>query len=424
MSTRHPQIWIALLLALLAGGRANAEPPATLESQLQAAAVKHRLALEHDNGRFSGPAWEMLLAEGRQAQFFAIGEEHGIAENPKLAAALFAELVADGYSKLVIEVSPPMARALDQALVADGLRGLQALYAQAGAEPAFYGMREEAEFLAAARVAAPSGPFLWGTDYEVGADRFLLRRLAELEKPEAAVAALAALTDASKASWARYRDTGSPQHIFSFAGDPALVRAVKSAWPARDAEAGWILDTLEETLEINKLWVSGQAWLSNQRRGALLRNNFLRHWMQARQSGQAPRVMIKLGASHVVRGRNMTDTFDIGALLPELAALEGRPSFSVLILPGVESEIARFNPVDWTYQPAPAKDGYAADLEPLIAAAHADAYTLIDLRPLRSIVGMRAASEALRRTVLGFDALLVMSGSTPSANLPSAAAEQ
>jgi hypothetical protein len=116
----------------------------------------------------------------------------------------------------------------------------------------------------------------------------------------------------------------------------------------------------------------------------------------------------------------MTDTFDIGALLPELAALEGRPSFNVLILPGVESQIARFNPADSSYQPALAKDGYAADLEPLTNAAHADAFSLIDLRPLRPIVGMSASSEALRRTVLGFDALLVMSGSTPPGNLRTA----
>ena len=409
---------IALLLLQPLAGMA-AETP-TLEAQLQAAATEHRLVLDYADGRFSGPAWEMLLAEGRKAQFFAIGEEHGIAENPKLAAALFAELVKEGYSKLAIEISPPMASALDQALADGGLPGLQALYTQTGAEPAFYGMREEAEFLAAARAAAPAGPFLWGADYEVGADRHLLRRLAELPKPEVAEQALQALVDASNASWAKYAETGGPQYIFSFAGDPELVRSLRAAWPAPDAEANWILDTLEETLVINQLWVSGQGWRSNERRGAFLRDNFLRHWRQARQAGPAPRVMLKFGASHVVRGRNMTDTYDIGALLPELAALEGRPSFSVLVLPGVESQIARFNPVDWAYHPAPAKDGYAKDLEPLTAAAHDDAFTLIDLRQLRPIVGMRDPSEARRRIVLGFDALLVMSGSTASANLATA----
>lgn len=402
---------------LLLAGWAHAEEPPTLAAQLQAAASEQRMLLDYADGRFSGAAWDFLLAEGRQAQFFAIGEEHGIAENPKLAAALFAELVEHGYSKLAIEISPPMASALDQALADGGLPGLQALYAQPGAEPAFYGMREEAEFLAAARAAAPAGPFLWGADYEVGADRHLLRRLVELPKPEAAEQALQALVDASNASWAKYAETGGPQYIFSFAGDPELVRSLRAAWPTPGAEADWILDTLEETLVINQLWVSGQAWRSNERRGAFLRDNFLRHWRQARQAGPAPRVMLKFGASHVVRGRNMTDTYDIGALLPELAALEGRGSFSVLVLPGIESQIARFNPVEWSYQPAPAKDGYAADLEPLTSAAMADAFTLIDLRPLRPIVGMRAPSEALRRTVLGFDALLVMSGSTASANL-------
>ena len=417
MPSTKPFASIVLLAALLVTGHANAEQEATLESKLQAAATENRLRLNYIDGRFSGPAWEMLLAEGRQSQFFAIGEEHGIAENPKLAAALFAELVKDGYSKLVIEISPPMAAALDQALADDGLRGLQSLYAQPGAEPAFFGMQEEAELLAAARAAVPAVPFLWGADYEVGGDRHLLRRLAELPKPAAAEQALTALTDSSSASWAKYEETGDPQHIFSFAGDPELVRALKTAWPQRDVEAAWILDTLEETLEINRLWVTGQAWRSNERRGALLRDNFLRHWKQAKETGSAPRAMLKFGASHLVRGRNMTDTFDLGSLLPEIAALEGRPSFNVLVLPGVESQIARFNPVEWSYQSAPAKDGYAKDLEPLIGAAHEDAFTLIDLRPLRPLVGMRPSSESLRRTVLGFDALLVMSGSKASANI-------
>jgi hypothetical protein len=423
MSDLRPYALIMLLAAGLQPTAGQAENEPTLEDRLHAVAKENRLRLDYDGTSFAGPAWELMLREGRQAQFFAIGEEHGIAENPRLAAALFAELVKDGYSKLVIEISPPMATALDQALQDDGVRGLHNLYAQDGAEPAFYGMQEEVEFLAAVRAAAPAGPVLWGADYEVGADRYLLRQLAEMPKPAAAADALAALTAASMESWARYHETGSPQYIFSFGGDPQLVRALKAAWPERNSEADWILDTLEETLEVNRLWVEGKAWRSNERRAALLRNNFLRYWRQAEQAGQAPRVMLKLGGSHLVRGINMTDTFDLGTMLPELAALEGRHSFNVLVLPGVESQIARFNPVDWSYQPAPAKDGYAEGLEPIVSAAHADAFTLIDLRPLRPIIGMRPVSDDLRRTVLGFDALLVMSGSTPSRNFGHQAAD-
>jgi hypothetical protein len=59
-------------------------------------------------------------------------------------------------------------------------------------------------------------------------------------------------------------------------------------------------------------------------------------------------------------------------------------------------------------------------MAPLVGAAHADAFTLIDLRPVRPLVfGARhkTLDADLVRTVHGFDALLVMSGSTPSSNL-------
>jgi hypothetical protein len=115
----------------------------------------------------------------------------------------------------------------------------------------------------------------------------------------------------------------------------------------------------------------------------------------------------------------MTETYDLGTLLPELAALEGSKAFHLLVLPGAGSKVAVFNPVEWTYAPAPAKDSYAKGLEPILGAAHAGAFTLIDLRPLRPLLvsGREGATPDLMRTVHGFDAVLVMSGSTPSSNL-------
>ena len=55
-----------------------------------------------------------------------------------------------------------------------------------------------------------------------------------------------------------------------------------------------------------------------------------------------------------------------------------------------------------------------------MAAAYPDTFTLIDLRPWRPLVfGQRheALDAALVRTIHGFDALLVLTGSTASANL-------
>jgi hypothetical protein len=389
----------------------------SLEEKIAASADAHRYRLDYDGERFSGPGLDKLLEEARAAQFLLIGEEHGIAENPKLAGQLFTELSDEGYSNLVIEISPPMATALDQALREGGIDGLRDLFAQRGGEPAFFGMKEEAEFLAAVRATSPrKAPILWGVDYEVAGDQHLLGLLTVMKKPVAAAKALEQLQQAADAAYATYLETRGAQFLFTFSGDPSLVRAVKEAWPDHNDEAARILDTLEETLEINRLWVNGEGWASNRRRATLMRTNFLTHWASA-SARKAPKLMIKLGASHLVRGRNMTETFDLGTLLPELAEIEGAHAFSIFVVPGKGAMTAVLNPATWSYEPAPGKDSYDHGVETLIAASYPDAFTLIDLRPLRAMVGSRIAPDNvdLARIVHGFDMMLVMTGGAASA---------
>jgi hypothetical protein len=411
-----------LLVATLGATSARAqseEMQRPLAEQIAEAAAAGRQPLEFDGENFSGHAWETLVAEGKAAQFFLLGEEHGIAENPQFAGALFAALVPAGYSRFMIEVSPPMARALDAA-ARDGLEGIRKLFATPGSEPAFYGMAEEAAMLAQVRAAVndPS-PVLWGADYEVGGDRLLIATLGKRPKPPAAELALAALKAASDASWAQYEETRNPQFIFSFSGDPELVRSLRDAWPARDAETSAILDTLEQTFAINHLWVAGKGFASNERRSDFLRRNFIAHWNAEKAAGRRPKVFAKFGASHMVRGRNNSEVYDLGTLMPEAAALEGQHAFHLLVLPGVGASTAVFNPSTWSYDPAPPKDGYMEGLEPILGAADPDAFTLIDLRPLRPLLGRwrEDTHPELMRVVHGFDALLVLSGSTPSTNL-------
>jgi hypothetical protein len=394
------------------------KPPAWME-RLEAAAKANAVPLAYDGKTFSGPAWDKLVAEGKAAQFFLLGEEHGIAENPKLAAQLFGELAKSGYSKLVIEVSPPMATALDQS-ARGGITGLQKHLHTKGWEAAFFGMKEEAEMLAAARAAVKGdAPVFWGVDYEVGGDRLLISKLEAKTKPAGAEAAVAKLRAASTAAWAKYEAEKGPQFMFSFSGDPALVRAVRDAWPGQDPETGGVLTALEETLEINRLWVQGKGYDSNVRRSAYMRANFLKHWQAERAAGRKPRVFAKMGASHLMRGRNMTETYDIGTLATELAFIEGGHAVSVMILPGKGSSAAVFNPVTFTYAPNKPKDDYMQGLDPIIDQADPNAFTLFDLKAMRPVMGSWRAGvdPELMRIVHGFDYLLVMSGSTASTNL-------
>ncbi len=98
----------------------------------------------------------------------------------------------------------------------------------------------------------------------------------------------------------------------------------------------------------------------------------------------------------------------------------GAKSFHVMVLPGAGGHVAQFDPSAWTYRATDAETYADQGMTPLMSAAYPDAFTLIDLRAIRPLVfGPRHKSldADLVRCVHGFDALLVMSGSTASANL-------
>jgi hypothetical protein len=397
---------------------AKPKPNPNREDRIKAAARNARRKLDYDGRSFSGPAWDWLVEQGRASHFFLLGEQHGVAENPKLAAQLFKALVPAGYSRIAIEISPPMAAELDTALLG-GMDGIRRHFADPHAAVAFYGMREEAEFLAAARAALPGGkPFLWGTDYDIAGDRRLIALLKRKRKPAAAQAALAALEKASAASWAQYDATRNPQFIYGFSGDPALVRAVRAAWAKPDARSAWILDTLESTFSINQLWAQKQGYRSNEMRSEAMRRNFLRHWRAEKAAGRTPKVLLKYGASHVVRGRHNAEVHDLGALVPEIAAIDGGRAFHLLVLNGPGTEIAMFDPTSFTYKPGK-DESYAEGLEPIVGEAWPDAFTLVETAPLRPLLSYakEPAHPELMRVVHGFDAVLILSGSTPSAGL-------
>jgi hypothetical protein len=393
-----------------------APPQASAVDRIAERAAQHRHRLEYDGARFSGPAFELLVREGASAHAFLLGEEHGIAENPKFAAQLFRALQPSGYDKICVEISPPMAGELDLA-AREGIDGVRAMFSDVARNVAFFGMREEAEWIADARsVATGREQAVWGLDYEVFADRRLIARLKAKRKPAAAARALEALEAASAAAWAQYAQTRNPQFIFSFSGDPELVRAVRAAWPSADQDAELMLDTIEETLEINRLFVTGRNQESNQRRNDFNKRNLRRYW----RAQDAPRVFYKFGASHMVRGLSHTLSFDIGTMVPEIVALAGGASFHLMVLPGAGASIAQFDPAALSYRAAPVGSQYQQGLAPITGAAFTDAMTLIDVRPLRPLVPANRARQLdddLVRVVHGFDAVLVMTGSTASTNL-------
>src|SRR6185436_12393841 len=97
-------------------------------------------------------------------------------------------------------------------------------------------------------------------------------------------------------------------------GSPAVVSAVRAAWPNPDRESDTILRTLEESLAINAVARTGSAWASSERRAQWKRNN-LAAWLREEQGRESPpKVMLKFGYNHMIRGANYFNIFDVGAM--------------------------------------------------------------------------------------------------------------
>ena len=391
-------------------------PKPSLNERLAKAAREQRIPLSYDGKAFAGPGWDRIVEEGRASRFFLMGEEHGVAEVPALAGQLMTALKPAGYRHLGIEISPPIAMDMDRAALG-GVAGLKRYGAEHPPGPAFYTWRPEMEMLARVRALFPAGkPVLWGMDYEVLQDRRLIEQL-EKTAPASARPALKTLSDASKAAASRFAVSRNPGELFTFSGDPALVRAVIAAWPHPDPESGWVLETLEATLTINQHQVTERYHQANQTRADFNRANFVRHWNAATaategKGGRAPKVMFRMGGNHMMRGRSTTECYDLGNMIAECAALRGEKSFHLLVGPGLGAKQAAFNPSTFTSEAVPAETWSEEGVEAIAGESFAEGMTLIDLRPFRNWLPNRADIR-VSRIVHGFDAMLVLGGSTP-----------
>lgn len=324
-----------------------------------------------------------------------------------------------GYSRLALEVSPPTARAMDQAVLG-GVEGMRRFMAEAPPCPVFYSMSNEAEMLAAVRAVFPKDrPLLFGLDYEVTLDRLFITRL-KARAPKTAKAAVAALESASLASWAAYAATKDISKIFCFSGDPALIEAVRIAWPHPDPVSAGMLETLHRSLIINGHQTAGRYFQSNDSRAQFNRANWARFWRAETKAGRQPRCFFKFGAGHMVRGRSMTEVYDIGSIVAETAALTGGRSFHLAVIPLDGGRQAVLNPETITYGEAPVETVAEMGLEPLASLVPASRSMLFDMRPLRRLMPASVTATAdprLARVVHGYDAVLFVRGATPSGNL-------
>jgi erythromycin esterase-like protein len=409
----------ALSLLLCTPAFAQEQPPTSPkpEARLVEALQRNRLSLTMTD-RPAGPGWDWLVKEARDARFTLIGEQHGVAETAQFSAALFSACRESGYSRMAIELSPPIAADIEVAARKHGVQGIVDLLSSPGVFT-FYNQREEAQFLADVIKTAPTNErVLRGLDREIFSDRYLISKL-ESRVPKSARDPFTRLKDASTNAWARFEQTQNADDMFLLAGDPALVADVRAAWPNPDHESDAILRTLEASLAIEAAERSGGAWPYLQRRTQWKRENLA----ALLNDGQRRKVMMRVGYSHAIRGANYFNLFEIGTMADEAAALTGDRAFHILVLPGPGSTLAVPGPnFSFVSVSSDEFDEFRAGdqrLTRVLSNPDATGHEVIDLRPLRPLAmrGLEGWNSDLVRTIHGYDAAVIWKGARASSSL-------
>ena len=412
---------MAFGLPLLAAVTLVAQSAQAPQAQLLQALQANRLPLTMSNGRPAGPGWDWLVREAGNARFTLIGEEHGVAETAQLAAALFTALRASGYNRFAIELSPPIAQDIEAAARRNGLQGIKDFLTAPGTFT-FYNLHEEAQFVADVIAAAPRNErVLWGFDREIFSDRYLISKL-EPRVPPGARAAFARLKEASTNARARNDRTGNPDDLFFLAEDPALVSALRAAWPNPDPESDAVLRTIEESLAIEAAERAGGAWPYMERRAQWGRSNLAALLRTDQGRGASPKILMKFGYNHMIRGANYFNSFDLGAMADEVAALTGERAFHILVLPGPGSRQAVLGAGGFGSIASDSVDEMRAGdqrLTRVLSNANATGHEVIDLRPLRRLAmrGLESWNADVVRTVHGYDVVVIWKGAHAASGL-------
>jgi hypothetical protein len=373
----------------------------------------NRGAISVQDGKLAGPRAELLRAALAQAQFVALGEDHGIRQIPEFAAALCAELAPHGFHHMGLEIGTYVAAELEKmARSADGAKQLVEFEKKYPETIAFYNWQEEFRMLQKCESAASPGHVtIWGLDQEfMGATSFLADKiLATNPGPEAKAAVEAFLKETNEARASAVK-SGSPGDLLMMKAKQEELDLVRDQLKKQGKpEAQKLFDAFLVSREIYQKNMADDYYLSNRQRALLMKKNFSEPFAASSQSnGILPKVFFKFGAYHMFRGINPLHSSELGNLISEAAEANQFKSVHILIA-GVKGEQLRFAGIGKPAEAGPLdlagdKDSPFLFFKPLFDAQIENSWTLYDLRALRDGFSKYGKIDPeLERVIFGYD---------------------
>ena len=364
----------------------------------------HTYTATIEDGEVTGAGADWLVARGQDANHFLMGERHGTAEIPMVAATLYERLADHGYGPVALEVGPFAAEAADEALREGGTPALKDLITRYEAPTIPFLNRAEESEMAARMVEA--GATLWGVDYEfIYSLPMHLDALADEAETDRETEAVQSVREQMQETWG-----GAAAPAIGVA-EPSAFRGLRRAFEPRGDEAA--LNRIDAMLESNAIYApyvrdEGNFPESNRRRETLMKEQLIdavRAWEQ--DHGETPKVFHKNAHVSKISPNDLHVTF--GAFVAEWLRSQEKESFHVLAdcNGGQIPETGQGGGGECT----PYVGG---EDSPFDRHLHDDRITVIDLRPLRQYFGADFLSDRLNRGLMSYDAYVAIPDVRPS----------
>lgn len=395
-------IFVLMIVVCLAQGLASAQ-----QESLVDALKKQSMELALNQGKLEGPGAAFLFSEGNASQFVLVGEDHGLAEVPEFCSAYFHELKNAGFANLAVEVGPDTARILEkysrEKAPVEALRKFDQTYYFS---IPFFNWQGEAEMLTS---LAAGGVNIWGLDQEfIFSTSFELQHLVDLAPDENARKTASDYLAQSLAGDKKVVAEKNPGAAFMVTATEADFQKLAAAFQ-KSPEATRTIEELRMSWEIYAKNFQNKGRESNLQRSALMKKHFHEYYDRA----AVKKTLFKFGAYHSMRGRSLVQIFDLGNHVSELAEGLGSRSFHVLLIV-VKGTVNAYRPFSADPQDKAkpyefAKELDTADVGPLVAAAPATGWSVIDLRPCRTKVSrFGEIDRGLEQILWGYDAVVLI----------------
>ena len=393
-------LWIVLLLV---GFVAEAQEQQDAALQELVSQHTHRLVL--DRNALDGPGATFLREQLGDTHFFLIGEEHATGDLARLAMSLWNEAHDRGYEYLAIEVGPYGTERIEALLRSPGRDALRAfqLHEDNLLTFPFVFYAEEAELLkAVVHDSRDKEHALWGLDQEfIAGGRVVLEQLAALAETDAQRSAVAVAQEqaAAELMWLGM----SPAETFiplteAFSGNAAGEKIVEAIVLSNGVYAPFT-------------GRGGSSYTANDIREGYMKENFLHSYKSALQrNGEKPRVVLKFGANHLVRGHSQTNVLTLGTFVQDFALVEDVKIFSVHL--DCQGGLTRDPRSGETDECSSYFLGESSDLAALLPD---EQMVILDLRSLRPhMKKFKDWDERSRQLVLAYDAVIAVRDVAPA----------